>query len=109
MVEVLVRKNVSSMVPAAPSDPKRAILSWDGWHVAVATVVLAGAAVVEAPVPVVAVALVVVVVEPREVDVLELDELLVHAPSADPATRAATAIAAARAVIRMVLLLHTPA
>ena len=58
--------------------------------------------------PVVAVALV-VVVEPREVDVLELDELLVHAPSADPATRAATAIAAARAVIRMVLLLHTPA
>jgi hypothetical protein len=108
MVEVLVRKNVSSMVPAAPSDPKRAILSWDGWHVAVATVVLAGAAVVEAPVSVVAVALV-VVVEPREVDVLELDELLVHAPSADPATRAATAIAAARAVIRMVLLLHTPA
>jgi hypothetical protein len=59
-------------------------------------------------VPVVAVALV-VVVEPREVDVLELDELLVHAPSADPVTRAATAIAVARAVIRMVLLLHTPA
>jgi hypothetical protein len=94
------------MVPAAPSDPKRAILSWDGWHVTVATVVLDGAAVVEAPVPVVAVAL--VVVEAREVDVLELDELLVHAPSADPVTRAATAIAAARAVIRMVLLLHTP-
>ncbi|MGP0110821.1 MAG: hypothetical protein ACLPR9_18540 [Acidimicrobiales bacterium] len=72
-----------------------------------ATVVLDGAAVVEAPVPVVAVALV-VVVEAREVDVLELDELLVHAPSADPVTRAATAIAATRAVIRMVLLLHTP-
>src|ERR1019366_9239125 len=83
MVEVLVRKNVSSMVPAAPSDPKRAILSWDGWHVTVATVAL------------------VVAVGAGEVAVRELEEPLEHAPSADPVTRAATAIAAARAVIRM--------
>jgi hypothetical protein len=29
---MLVRENVSSMVPAAPPDPDTSIRSWDGWQ-----------------------------------------------------------------------------
>ena len=71
-----------------------------------ATVVLAGAAVVEATLLVVAVAP--VVVNATEVEVLELDEPVAHAPSPDPATRATSVISAAHAVTRMVLPFHIP-
>jgi len=87
VVEVLVRENVSSMVPAAPSDPYTTMWSCDGWHV-VAVVVLGGEVVV------VVGAVVVVVVG-------ETNGLLVQAPSTDPTTRAAHGTAATRFVIFM--------
>jgi hypothetical protein len=34
---MLVRENVSSMVPAAPPDPDTPIRSWDGWQVEMET------------------------------------------------------------------------
>lgn len=42
---MLVRENVSSMVPAAPPDPDTPIRSWDGWQVEMET----GPVVVVAP------------------------------------------------------------
>jgi hypothetical protein len=104
MADVLVRENVTSMVPAAPPDPSRAICSWDGWHPAAATAGLAGTVGVEVTVRVAAGA----VVGACAVDVPELDALVPHALSADTALSAASANAPARAVIRMPVLLLIP-
>jgi hypothetical protein len=48
------------------------------------------------------------VVDARKVEVLELDEPLVHAASAEPAKRPAIAIVAVSALIRTVLLIQIP-
>jgi hypothetical protein len=93
MVEVLVSENVSSMVPAAPSDPYSPTWSCEGWQEVVDAVVVVATAVVV----VVATALVVVVVVEDVVvvpDVRAFGVLLVHAPRRDPAATTITTAAA---------------
>jgi hypothetical protein len=100
VVDVFVRENVSSMVPAAPSNPYKAMCSCDGWQLVVAVVVLVGAGAV-----VVGATVVVVAADAEELDVVGLEGLLEHAQSAEPVARAANSTATARVAIRMFLLL----
>lgn len=86
-------ENVSSVVPAAPSDPDSAMWSCDGRHVV--TGVTVDEVLVEG-----AVDALVVVVDTSVVDGVELDELCAHAPRA-AARKSVPSPAAVRVVIVM--------
>jgi ABC-type Fe3+ transport system permease subunit len=101
--EMLASENVSSIVPAAPSDPDRANRSWVGWHVVLAAVV-----VVVGPVVVVVVGGVVVVFESWVEEALDFDGLLEQAASAVAASSIPTMTVAARVEIRMFFPLLIP-
>ena len=91
-------ENVSSVVPAAPSDPDSAMWSCDGRHAVTALTVdevLVDEVLVEG-----AVDALVVVVDTSVVDGVELDELCAHAPRA-AARKSVPSPAAVRVVIVM--------